>query len=55
MLTGVPPFYHSNIDKMLSNVVSCQLQFKHKVSISEEAKDLISKVRILVYCTKAFN
>ena len=48
MITGVPPFYHKNKKKMYYLIKEAPLRFpdpiKHGVSVSDEAKDLITKV-----------
>jgi len=45
MLCALPPFYHENIDKMYSMIKNSELKFSKRVSISNEAKDLLTKVR----------
>ncbi len=45
MLSALPPFYHENIDKMYYMIKNSDLKFSKRVTISNEAKDLLSKVR----------
>ena len=49
MIVGIPPFYHKNKKKMYYLIKEAPLRFpdpiKHGVSVSDEAKDLITKVR----------
>jgi serum/glucocorticoid-regulated kinase 2 len=48
MIVGIPPFFDKNKHKMFSKIKSGNLNFpdpvKHKIFVSEEAKDLISKL-----------
>ena len=44
MLCGIPPFYNENHDKMFESIKKNQLKFPKKITLSEEAKDLIIKV-----------
>ena len=44
MLYGIPPFYNENIDRMYELIKLSELSFSKKLKVSEEAKDLISKV-----------
>ena len=48
MLVGVPPFYHQNQHTMYQFIVSKAVVFpdpiKHKITVSDPAKDLISKL-----------
>ena len=51
MLVGVPPFYHQNQNTMYQYITTNAVMFpdpiKHKISVSDAAKDLISKVTIM--------
>ena len=42
MLTGWPPFYDKNIQKMCKKILSAPLAFPFSVPLSDEAKSLIS-------------
>ena len=44
MLCGKPPFYNDNVDRMYELIKLAELRFSKKQKVSEEAKDLISKV-----------
>ena len=44
MLCGKPPFYNDNHDIMYKLITSTEISFPEEIKISEEAKDLISKV-----------
>ena len=48
MMVGVPPFYHQNQNTMYQYITSRALIFpdpiKHKITVSDSAKDIISKV-----------
>jgi hypothetical protein len=44
MLNALPPFYHENIEKMYELIKSADIKFSKRVSISDDAKDLIIKV-----------
>jgi len=48
MMVGVPPFYHQNQHTMYQYITSRAVIFpdpiKHKITVSEPAKDIISKV-----------
>jgi len=50
MLVGVPPFYHQNQNTMYKLITSRVVVFpdpiKHKITVNENAKDLISKVTL---------
>lgn len=50
MLVGVPPFYHQNQNTMYQFITSKAVIFpdpiKHKISVSEPAKDLILKLLV---------
>ena len=51
MLTGWPPFYDKNIQKMCKKILSAPLAFPFSVPLSDEAKSLISgllQVRVSV-------
>ena len=52
MLQAIPPFYHRDPDVMYGLIQKQELKFKTSVHISDEAKDLISKVSIsfISYC-----
>lgn len=45
MLNALPPFYHENQEKMYQLIRFSELKFSKKVTISDEAKDLIRKVK----------
>ena len=49
MLNALPPFYHENIEKMYELIKSADIKFSKRVSISDEAKDLIIKVSIKLF------
>lgn len=44
MLNALPPFYHQNVEKMYELIKSADLKFSKRVTISDAAKDFISKV-----------
>jgi len=48
MIVGIPPFFHRNKHKMYHFIKESKVNFpdpvKHKISVSEEAKDLICKL-----------
>ena len=44
MLCGLPPFYVENLEKMYELIKTAQVKFPKKVTISEDAKDLIKKL-----------
>lgn len=48
MIVGIPPFYHRNRNKMYVFIKESKVQFpnyeKHKIMISEEAKDFILRL-----------
>lgn len=46
MLNALPPFYHENVDKMYDLIRTADLKFSKRVAVSDDAKDLISKVSI---------
>ncbi len=47
MLVGELPFYDKNIDQMKKNIQENDLIFPENVSLSEDVKDFISKVRFI--------
>ncbi len=53
MMVGVPPFYHQNQNTMYQYITSRAVIFpdpiKHKITVSDPAKDIISKVRHFVF------
>ena len=44
MLQALPPFYHRDPEVMYNMIQKQDLKFKSHISISDNAKDLISKV-----------
>ena len=44
MLFGIPPFYNENMDRMYELIRLAELKFPKKIVISNDAKDLITKV-----------
>jgi serum/glucocorticoid-regulated kinase 2 len=44
MLCGLPPYYNENLDRMYELIRLAELRFPKKTSLSNEAKDLITKV-----------
>jgi len=44
MLYGLPPFFNENMDRMYELIRLAELKFPRKIAISNEAKDLITKV-----------
>ena len=46
MLTGLPPFYDTNQDKMYNKITTKELKFTNRVSIPDEAKDLLINVSL---------
>ena len=44
MLNALPPFYHENVDRMYELIKHAELKFSKRVTISDAAKDLITKV-----------
>ena len=44
MLCGLPPFYVENLDKMYDLIKNSSVKFPRRVTLSEEAKDLIRKL-----------
>jgi len=50
MLTGVPPFYDKNRNRMFLNIEKAHLRWPdpevHKITVSPTAKDLISKLLV---------
>jgi hypothetical protein len=53
MIIGIPPFYDKNSNKMFLNIESSPIRWpdaaKHGISVSEEAKDLITKVNFIAF------
>lgn len=47
MLQALPPFYHRDQDTMYGMIQKQELKFKTHISISDSAKDLITKVSFL--------
>lgn len=47
LLIGITPFYHSNPNVMFELITESEIKFPSRVSISDEAKDLISKVHLV--------
>ncbi len=45
MLNALPPFYNENVEKMYQMIRFSELKFSKRVTISDDAKDLIKKVR----------
>jgi len=58
MIIGIPPFYDKNSNQMFKNIESGPIRWpdsvKHGISVSNEAKDLITRVR-LYFDTKLRN
>ena len=46
MLYGISPFYSKNTEKMFELITKSEVQFPKKIEVSENAKDLISKLLI---------
>jgi serine/threonine protein kinase len=50
IIVGIPPFYHDNKHKMNSLILNNKISFptpeKHKIFVSDEAKDLINRLLI---------
>lgn len=44
MLCGLPPFYTENLDKMYELIKSGPLRFPKKINLSEDAKDVITRL-----------
>ena len=44
MLCGLPPFYMENLDKMYETIKTCPVKFPKRISLSEDAKDIIKKL-----------
>lgn len=51
MLTGIPPFYHTNQKLMFQLIVESEVKFPSQVLISEDAKDLIMRVWLCCFKT----
>ena len=49
MLVGIPPFYHQNQNFMFQLIAKGELRFPSQLSLSEDAKNLITKVYYLFY------
>jgi serine/threonine protein kinase len=53
MIVGIPPFFDKNKHKMYKKITSGELNFpdpiKHKIPMSENAKDLITKLLVKDY------
>jgi hypothetical protein len=47
MLCGIPPFYNDNLERMYELIKLCDLRFPKRVQVSADAKDLISKVKVI--------
>ena len=46
MIFGIPPFFCDNVEKMFQLITKSDLRFPKKVKVSDEAKDLLSKLLI---------
>ena len=46
MLFGIPPFFCENVEKMYKLITKADLRFPKKFVVSDEAKDLLSKLLI---------
>jgi len=46
MIFGIPPFYHTNHNKMFEMINDAEVTFSVQVSCCKEAKDFILKVKI---------
>ena len=46
MLYGIPPFYSKNTEKMFELITKAEIKYPKKIQVSENAKDLISKLLI---------
>ena len=44
MLCGLPPFYVENLDKMYELIKNSSVKFPRRITVSEEAKDVIRKL-----------
>ena len=44
MLCGLPPFYVENVDKMYELIKNSSVKFPRRITLSEEAKDVIRKL-----------
>ena len=44
MLCGLPPFYVENLDKMYELIKTSTVKFPKRISLSEDAKDIIKKL-----------
>ena len=55
MLCGIPPFYVENLERMYEMIKKGTLKFPKKIILSEDAKDLIKKVRFHIYIMYIYN
>uniref|UniRef100_A0A7S1C5L5 Non-specific serine/threonine protein kinase n=1 Tax=Bicosoecida sp. CB-2014 TaxID=1486930 RepID=A0A7S1C5L5_9STRA len=46
MLTGWPPFYDKNLRKMCEKILKAELRWPDKVTVSPEARDLVSQLLV---------
>ena len=46
MLFGIPPFFNENVEKMYDLITKGDLRFPKKFKVSDEAKDLLSKLLV---------
>ena len=46
MLFGIPPFFNENMEKMYDMITKSELRFPKKFKVSDEAKDLLSKLLV---------
>ena len=44
LLTGEPPFYTDDIHRLYSNIKKGQLKFPDHVNLSDQCKDIITKL-----------
>ena len=44
MLCGLPPFYVENVDKMYELIKNSSVKFPRRITLSEDAKDVIRKL-----------
>ncbi len=47
MLSGIPPFYDDNIDKIFENIKIGEYKFPKRINFSHDSKDLINQVIII--------
>ena len=45
MMVGIPPFYHNNQMMMFQLIRKAEIRFPAQITVSEEAKDLVKKVK----------